>query len=435
MRKVLIITYYWPPAGGSGVQRWLKFTKYLRSFGWEPVIYTAANPEAPAMDEKLLAEVPEGVQVIRRKVWEPHNLFRKLTGRKGQTFGAGLASSGKAKSGFLNRLAIWVRGNLFIPDARMFWVRPSIRHLTKYLKQNPVDAIVSTGPPHSTHLIAKGVSHKLNIPWLADFRDPWTQIDFFHDFKPGALARKIHSQLEREVLTTAQTVVTVTNGWASDLSKLGGVKVEVVENGYDPDDFQADNIEAGFPLKGFALTHIGTLSPNRNCNLLWEVLGEMVKLNPDFSKELKLRFVGSVDASAHEGIEKNGLLSHTEFLGYVPHKEAVLAQLQSAVLVLLVNQSPNAMGIQTGKVFEYMAAGRPILAIGPKEGDTHRLMDETQSGLFVDFTSKEEIRKGIEQLWNWYQKGFEGFAPSGHERYSRKALTQMMGQHLDKMLV
>lgn len=434
MRKVLIITYYWPPAGGSGVQRWLKFTKYLRDFGWEPVIYTAANPEAPAMDENLLAEVPQGVEVIRKNVREPHDLFRKLTGRKGQRFGAGMASTGKAKSGFLNRLAIWVRGNLFIPDARMLWIRPSARYLSKYLKQNPVDAMVSTGPPHSTHLIALRVSKKNGTPWLADFRDPWTEIDFFHDFKPGYLARSIHAKLERKVLASAQRVVTVTNGWATDLARLGNVEVSVVENGYDPDDFQL--IEKANPTtpEEFSLTHIGTLSPNRNCNLLWQVLGEMVKENLPFAKRFKLRFVGSVDILAREGIEQNGLLPSTEFLGYLPHQQAVQAQLQSSALLLLVNQSPNAMGIQTGKVFEYMAAGQPILAIGPKGGDTQRLIDETQSGLFVDFTSKDELREGIERLWSWHQKGFEGFDPSGHERYSRKALTRCMAQLLDGML-
>ncbi|PKP39108.1 MAG: glycosyl transferase family 1, partial [Bacteroidetes bacterium HGW-Bacteroidetes-15] len=308
-KRALIITYYWPPAGGSGVQRWLKFSKYLREFGWEPVIYTSLNPESPAYDHALLDEVPNGVEVIHRPVWEPYSLFRKFTGRKDQKFGAGLASSGKSKRSFLNTIAIWIRGNFFIPDARMFWINPSARFLNNYLKNNPVDVIISTGPPHTTHLIAKRVSRKLNIPWVADFRDPWTNIDFFLDLKPTALAKAIHRRLEKSVLTTADKIITVTQGWGNDLIALGATNLEVIENGFDEADFSSsvanvDNI--------FSLTHIGTLSPNRNCDALWRALGKFVKTNPDFAKQLRLKFVGSVDASAMESLNANGLSGYCE---------------------------------------------------------------------------------------------------------------------------
>lgn len=433
-RRVLIITYYWPPAGGSGVQRWLKFTKYLRQFGWEPVIYTATNPESPAQDEKLLQEIPEGIEVIKRPVLEPHNLFRWLTGRKGEKFGAGMASSGSGKQGLLGRLAIWVRGNIFIPDARMLWIRPSARFLAKYLKQHPVDAMVSTGPPHSTHLIARRVAHRTHIPWLADFRDPWTNIDFFEDFKPTPWAKAIHARQERQVLRTAQRVVTVTNGWAEELSELGDISVEVIENGYDPDDFPNIISKEERGTAKFSLTHVGTLSPNRNSNLLWKVLGEKVQNDTGFAQNFQLQLVGSVDATARAGIEQNGLLPYTNFMGYLPHNEAIEAQMQSAALLLLVNQSPNALGIQTGKVFEYMAAGRPIIAVGPIGGDTHQLMNETKAGVFVDYTSEDSIREGIDTLWSWYSENFVGFSPSGFERYSRKALTRKVAGLLDEIV-
>lgn len=430
-KRVLIITYYWPPAGGSGVQRWLKFTKYLRSFGWEPVIYTAANPEAPAMDYKLLNEVPAGIEVLKKSVWEPYNLFRAISGRKGQKFGAGLASKGKSNKGILNSLAIWIRGNFFIPDARMFWIRPSVRYLTKYLANNPVDAIVSTGPPHTTHLIAKRVSKRISTPWLADFRDPWTNIDFFDDLKPTYFAKRIHRRLEKNVLTHAQRVVTVTKGWANDLSLIGGTKVLVVENGYDPEDF--DNVEVEMD-KGFTLTHIGTLSPNRNCNLLWQVLGEKVKADEEFAEHFRLRFVGSVDSSAYNAISFNGLLPYAEFLGYLPHDQAVNLQLRTSALLLLVNNSPNALGIQTGKVFEYMAAKRPILAVGPVGGNSHDLISETQTGVFVDFTDIDQIKQGVDKLWIWYRDDFTGFNPKGYENYSRKTLAQRIAGLLDDLV-
>ncbi len=430
-KRVLIITYYWPPAGGSGVQRWLKFTKYLRSFGWEPVIYTAANPEAPAMDYKLLNEVPAGIEVLKKSVWEPYNLFRVISGRKGQKFGAGLASKGKSNKDALNKLAIWIRGNFFIPDARMFWIRPSVKYLTKYLANNPVDAIISTGPPHTTHLIAKRVSKRFSTPWLADFRDPWTNIDFFDDLKPTYFAKKIHRGLEKNVLSQAQSVVTVTKGWADDLSLISKTRVIVVENGYDPEDF--DNVEVEMD-KGFTLTHIGTLSPNRNCNLLWQVLGEKVKTEAEFAKHFRLRFVGSVDSSAYNAINLNGLLPYAEFLGYLPHDQAVNLQLRSSALLLLVNNSPNALGIQTGKVFEYMAAKRPILAVGPVAGNSHDLISETQTGIFVDFTDIDQIKQGVDKLWQWYQDDFIGFNPRGYKNYSRKTLAKRIADLLDDLV-
>lgn len=431
MPKVLIITYYWPPAGGSGVQRWLKFTKYLREFGWEPVIYTAQSPEAPGYDNELLKEIPQGIEVIKRPVWEPYTLFRKITGRKDQKFGAGLASQGTSRRSFVNRFALWVRGNLFIPDARMCWIRPSARYLVKYLKDKPVDVIVSTGPPHSTHLIAKRVSQKLEIPWLADFRDPWTDIDFFDDMMPTRLAKSIHKRLEKSVLETASQVVTVTTGWGNDLVKLGTKRLEVIENGYDEADFGE---EIATVDNGFIITHIGTLSPNRNCNNLWKAIGNIVKKNPDFARELRIKFVGSVDSSAIDSLKENGLFDSCQFLGYLSHSKTIEIQKKSPILLLLVNNSPNAMGIQTGKVFEYLAARRPILAVGPMGGNTQQLIDSTNSGIFLPFDDEAKIEEGLEKIWQWYKSNWTGFEPTGIEKYSRRELTRRMALLFDKVI-
>jgi len=431
MPKVLIITYYWPPAGGSGVQRWLKFTKYLRNYGWEPVIYTALNPEAPGYDKELLKEIPKGTEVIKRHVWEPYTLFRKLTGRKDQKFGAGLATQGKSNRSFLNRFAIWARGNLFIPDARMFWIRPSAKYLTKYLKDNPVDIIVSTGPPHSTHLIALKLHNKLNIPWVADFRDPWTDIDFFRDLMPSKLATLIHKGLEKKVLTNATRVVTVTVGWGKDLISLGAKRLEVIENGFDAEDFNTETVKLD---QLFSITHIGTLSPNRNCNNLWLAIGNYARKNEAFARQLKIRFVGSVDNSAIEALKANELLGFCDFLGYISHSQTIEIQKKSQVLLLLVNNSPNAMGIQTGKVFEYLAAKRPIFAVGPKGGDTEALIDSTNSGLFLPFDNRSEIEAGLEKLWSWYSDDWKGFNAQGIEKFSRNELTRRMAELFNRVV-
>ena len=180
MNRVLIISYYWPPSGGAGVQRWLKFSKYLRDFGWEPVIYTPENPESPDVDKSLLKDIPPGIEVIKKQIWEPYDAYKRFIGqKKDEKIQAGFLSEKKRNPLFEN-ISVWIRGNFFIPDARRFWIKPSIRFLIKYLAAHPVNAIVSTGPPHSMHLIALGLKKKLNIPWLADFRDPWTTIDFYH---------------------------------------------------------------------------------------------------------------------------------------------------------------------------------------------------------------------------------------------------------------
>ncbi len=430
MPKVLIITYYWPPAGGSGVQRWLKFTKYLREFGWEPVIYTAEKAEAPGYDENLLKEVPEGIEVLRKTVWEPYSLFRIFTGRKNQKFGAGLSSQGKSKWSFANKLAIWIRGNIFIPDARMFWIRPSAKFLVKYLLSNSVDAIVSTGPPHSTHLIAKRVTKKTGFPWLADFRDPWTNIDFFNDLNPSAHAVRRHKRLEKSVLSTADCTVTVTPGSKPEFKELGAKRIEVVENGYDEKDFEESTSTLD---QHFSITHVGTLTANRNCNLLWESIGKIAQSNPKFAEKLKLRFVGQVDATVIESLKKYQLSEFCEFTGYLSHNDTVNYQQESQVLLLLVNNSPNARSILTGKVFEYLAAKRPILALGPSGGDVELLVNSTSSGVFVPFDSSSRVEEGLLKLWDWYQKDWEEFNPQNIEKYSRRSLTQRIAILLNEI--
>ena len=234
MKRVLIISYYWPPSGGAGVQRWLKFSKYLRDFGWEPVIYTPENPEYPEIDESLFKDIPIGTEVIKRPIWEPYNAYRRFTGqKKEEKIQAGFLSV-KKKNHILEIISVWIRGNLFIPDARVFWIKPSIRFLLKHLATHPVDAIVSTGPPHSMHLIGLGIRKKLNIPWLADFRDPWTTIDFYHQLHLTRQADKKHHRLEKAVLSGADHVTIISWNCALDLNGILPRKYDVITNGFDP---------------------------------------------------------------------------------------------------------------------------------------------------------------------------------------------------------
>jgi hypothetical protein len=426
MKKVLIITYYWPPSGGAGVQRWLKFVKYLREFGWEPIVYTPENPEPPDFDQTLLADIPENLTVIRRPVWEPYSIYKGFTGqKKSSRISHGFLKEDN-RQGFAEKLAVWIRGNFFIPDARCFWIRPSVKFLVNYLRTNPVDAIVSSGPPHSMHMIALGLKKKLDIPWLADFRDPWTEIDFFDKLRLSTFAKNKHRRLEKSVLTTADIVVTVSDQWADDLNRLGATNTRIITNGYDPEDFAFLPVPAD---EGFVLTHIGSLNADRNSESLWKVLGALCSENKQFAENLKLRFIGRNDFSLKKSLEANDLMRFAEFYEYMPHEDALCLAAKSASLLLLLNNTPNKMGIIPGKTFEYLALRKPILCIGPTNGASARILSETNAGNVCDFGDPQSIKEVIIDFYEQWLHNKE-LASTSVESYSRKKLTKDVSELL-----
>lgn len=430
MKRVLIISYYWPPSGGAGVQRWLKFTKYLRDFGWEPVIYTPENPEYPQADESLFKDVPTGIEVLKRPIWEPYDAYKRFIGQKKEArIQAGFLSE-KKKNPVTENLSVWIRGNFFIPDARRFWIKPSIRFLLNYLATHPVEAIVSTGPPHSMHLIALGVNDKLHIPWLSDFRDPWTGIDFYDKLHLTKRANNKHHRLEQAVLSRADRVTIVSWNWAADLNRLFPRKYDVITNGFDPDDFRIPDRNVA---KTFELTHIGSLNKDRNPDLLWEVLAEICSENKAFSDALCLRFIGKCDVSLFQSLEKHQLSSHTEKTEYMPHDEVLKESAGSQVLLLLLNNTPNVMGIIPGKIFEYLATRRPILCIGPPTGDSARIIREAQAGITCDFNDKKSIRNALLELYIRYKHGLLQDQEGEIDAFSRKGLTGKLSTVLNEL--
>jgi hypothetical protein len=430
-KKVLILTYYWPPSGGSGVQRWLKFVRYLRETGWEPVVYTALNGEYPVMDEKLLAEVPEGVQVIRTPIWEPYKLYKRFTGgKKNERVVSGFLSENK-KPSFTSRISMWVRGNLFVPDARKFWIRPSIKYLRHWLAENPVQAIVSTGPPHSMHLIGLGLHRSTGIPWLADFRDPWTNIDFYQDLRLSRWADGKHHRLEKKVVTTASRVVVVGNQMKVEFEQIGSRKVDVITNGYDEADIPAD---VSAPDETFSLVHIGMMGQTRNHEALWKVLGRLVSENPLFGERFRLRLAGKVDVGVKEMLTRYGLTDKTEFIDYVSHGEAIAMQSRAQLLLLAVNDTPNAKGVITGKIFEYLAARRPVFCIGPPDGDAAEVLRLAGAGLTSGFRHEAAMRSILLHYFELYLAGKNTVQATGVEQYSRKALTHTLAGILNEMV-
>ena len=431
IKKVLIITYYWPPSGGSGVQRWLKFTKYLRDFNWEPVIYTPENPEIPVEDSSLMKDIPEGITVLKKKIWEPYSFYKKFLGQKAED---------KIQTGFLTekrkpkrkeKISVWIRGNLFIPDARKFWIRPSVKYLATYLKKNPVDIIISTGPPHSMHLIALGLKKRLNIPWLADFRDPWTNIDFYKDLKLTRWADNHHHKFEQQVLNQANLITTVSWNWANEFRDLGAENIEVITNGYDPDDFKGLKIK---PDTRFVITHIGSMNKDRNPIAFWQVLANICIKNKEFKQDLVIRLIGNVDISVWENIKEFNLKANVKHINHLNHPEVIKHIKKSQILLLPLNNTPNVSGIIPGKIFEYLAAKRFILVIGPTDGDAAQIVNNIKAGKVFGFENYSGLKNNILALYHDYKKGNLQISAGDISGYSRKNLTEKLAKLLNALI-
>jgi hypothetical protein len=421
MKKVLIITYYWIPSGGAGVQRWVKFTKYLRDFGYEPIIYTPENPEFPSTDTSFEKDIPSDIQILKTPIWEPYNIYRNLTGKKNQSINAGFISENK-KRGWKDKLSIRIRGNFLIPDPRRFWIRPSVRYLTEFLKINPVDAVITTGPPHSMHMIGLGLKKKYPaLPWIADFRDPWTNIDFYKDLNLTRFADKIHHRFEKKVVQTSDCVVVVSQGMKEEFELMHPKKLQVITNGYDESDVLKDEVALD---QKFSITHTGTLNAARNPQTVWAVLSEICSENKVFKADLQIQLIGKVDYSVLEDIRQSGLHDHLLKIDYLSHKEAIVKQNGSQVLLLLINQSANAKGILTGKFYEYLAAKRPILAVGPTDGDAAEVMHETGAGVMVDFWDHQTTKQVILGYYKLYKNNLLSVQSKSVERFSRRNLTK-----------
>jgi glycosyltransferase involved in cell wall biosynthesis len=421
MKRVLIISYYWPPAGGAGVQRWLKMTKYLPEFGWSPLILAPEHADHPVIDESLQKDIHPQLTVLRQKVWEPYFFYKLLTGRKTNVPMYSGFIDESATPGLLHRLSLWVRGNLFIPDARKFWIRPSVSFLKRYLREHPVDAIVSTGPPHSTHMIAMAIAKQFELPWTADFRDPWTAIDYYDKLQLSAWAHARHRRLERQVLQSATDVVTVSDSWATDLGAIGQRQVTVITNGYDPSDFEQEILP---DTDYFRLAHIGAFNSDRNIGALWLALAELGNSGHPLIKQLRVDLIGPVDRSIRQAIDRHKLAGLVNFRDFIPHAEAVKSMRRSHLLLLPVNNTPNAAGLIPGKFFEYLAARRPILVFGPSDGDCARICLETGAGRVVDFDDVAGIKQALQHYFERYENATAPVSHANIEPFSRRELAR-----------
>lgn len=427
MKKVLIITYYWPPAGGPGVQRWLKFVKYLPGYDIEPVVYIPENPTYPLIDNGLISEVSPETTIIKHKIIEPYAWASAFSKGNTKKISSGIIPN-KKKQSLLQSIMLWVRGNLFIPDARVLWVKPSIAYLSNYIKENNIDVVVTTGPPHSLHLIGLGLKEELGIKWLADFRDPWTTIGYHKELKLSASSAKKHKDLERKVLNTADVILVTSPTTKTEFETLTTKPIVVITNGYDTEKIIRQPLD-----EQFTIAHIGSFLSERNPQILWQVLAELINENTDFKSHFQLKLIGAVSQEVLDAITDNGLNAYVNNLGYVSHEKALVQQRKSQVLLLVEIDREETKCIIPGKLFEYMVSERPIVAIGPQGADFSGIIKETNTGVFVTYSEKDKLKQTISGYFEQYQQGVLKSHAIGLQQYSRKNLTGKLADLLKQL--
>ncbi|WP_298555568.1 glycosyltransferase [uncultured Algibacter sp.] len=423
-KKVLIITYYWPPAGGPGVQRWLKFVKYLPEFDVEPVVFIPENPNYPIVDESLVSDVSKAATIIKHPINEPYKWAGLFSSKSSKTISKGIIADEKEQS-FLEKAMLFVRGNFFIPDARVGWVMPSVSFLLDYIKKENIETIITTGPPHSVHLIGIQLKQKLGVKWLADFRDPWTTIGYHKQLRLSSASKAKHKSLEKQVLNTSDQIIVTSFVTKKEFREITDKPIEVITNGYDDVkhvDFEMDS--------KFTLSHIGSLLSKRNPEILWQVLGDLISEYESFSKDFQLNFVGYVSEGVLKSIEKYNLSNYVNNVGYVSHMEAIKYQKKSQLLALIEIDSEETKCIIPGKLFEYMISNRPIIAIGPNGSDVENIIKETNAGHYFNYSDFDSLKRIIlEQYKSFQNKTLQSY-PVGLQKYHRKALTKSLANLL-----
>lgn len=419
-KKALIITYYWPPAGGPGVQRWLKFVKYLPDYGIHPIVYIPENPSYPMLDNSLIDEIPETVTIIKQPIKEPYKLAEFLSKQSSKTISSGVIPK-KKKQSFMQRLMLYVRGNYFIPDARKGWVKPSVSYLSDYIQNENIKTVITTGPPHSLHLIGLQLKAQLGIHWIADFRDPWTTIGYHKKLKLTVSANEKHEQMEKQVLTTADHIIVTSENTKKEFETKSNQPITVITNGYDYQQLP----KVSKDLK-FSLAHIGSLLSERNPKVLWKVLGELINENQDFRQEFVLRLIGVVSDDVLNEIKQFIPKQNMDIVGYVNHTEALKSQRQSQLLLLIEIDSDDTKAITPGKLFEYMVAETPIISVGPKDSDVERIIKSTNTGRYFYYDDEAQLKEHLLSRFIDFKNSALASFPIGLQQYSRKALTKKL---------
>lgn len=431
-RKVLFVVYNFPPAAGAATQRILKFLKYLNKFGYQTYVLTVDKVDYPDLDFTLIQKIPFETRVIKTKYWTPFGIYRKITGRKSDEKIPVAFIKDNHKS-LAERISVFLRLNVFLPDAKIGWLPFAVKEGRKLIQKEKIDIVISSGPPHTTHLIAKSLKRKTKVKWIADFRDPWTDIDYYSGMKRTKFAEWIDSKLEKSVLKNADFVVAASEGYLG-IIKSKGIEnnYEVLTNGFDPDDFQ--DIELKSQTK-FIITYTGNMPITRNPEKLWTALDELVSENKDFAENFEFHFAGVMDDEIRHKIKEMNFFKNFVDYGYLSHNKVLELTFNSHLLIMIVNRVATSNEILPGKIFEYIASGNFILVIGPESGNSARLINYVKHGVAIDYEDKSRMKELIIDLFNkWRKSELKKIESPEKYEFTREKITQKLIQIIESLI-
>ncbi len=412
--KVLIATYYWPPSGGPGVQRYLKFAKYLPAFDIEPIILTVKNPTYPIQDPTLKEEIPDNLKIYKTRTIEPFGIYAGLSGEKAESIKPTIELEGET---FRSSIGSWIRANVFIPDARAGWLITARLKAEDLVRDFNIQTVITTGPPHSVHFIGKHLRQKQNIRWLADFRDPWSQVYYNQILPRTSIAEQVDEKLEKSILSKADEVIVVSNSQAESFRKIVERGYRVITNGFDPDDFKGIN-PPDRTSKGTLIRHIGNIGEAA----VPEAFLRAVKSVSD-TINLTVEFIGDNHPGLQKLIHKYKLHKIVSIKDYLPHKIAIQKMSDANILLLSIPDVEDIQHHIPGKLFEYIGTGRPILMLGPENGDSAKIIKQEDAGIACGFNDFESIKKAIITLSEHKAHGISADQMVSH-KYSRITLTK-----------
>ena len=425
-KKVLIITYYWPPFSSPGVQRWLKFVKYFDQFNIKPYVYTPDISNIHQVDESLTSDIPESAIIIKRPIFLFDSLLKLFSSNYYNKYNRGLIPSKKNLT-VIDKILLYVRGNFFIPDPKIFWTNRSLNFIKQYIDLNDIETIITTGPPHSMHLLGQKIKNSTNVKWIADFRDPWTNI-WYHKkfyFSKSTLAK--HNLLELGVLNDADHVIVTSNTLNDEYSKLTKTSISTITNGFD---YSNDN-EALLDKK-FTISHIGSILSDRNPEMLWRVLSKVVKEVKGFKDSFSLNLIGNVSDEVRHSVKEFSLENYVKYIGHIPYSDTNKYLKKSQILLLIQTNHNESNSIIPAKLYEYLNSNRPIISISNNK-DVKSIIEETGVGYNFNYNEEVELFNCISSSYSKFMDNTLKISPNNINKYSRFELTRSISDIISKL--
>ena len=419
MKKVLFITYYWPPSGKASLHWPLSMIKNLPALGWQPSVLTVDEDTFSEKEDVLLNNIPKNLKVYKAKSYEPFNIYRKFTGKKKDERLTASETISKRNKSLAHKISIWFRMNLFIPDARIGWYFPAVKKGSELMRSNKPDAVISIGPPHTTHLIGKKLSKKFNVKHIPVFIDPWVDIVYYKDFKRSKLTLSIDNHFEKSVLQNSSAVIFVTKTMKNDYIKKYSFlsnKSYVLYWGYSEDVFERVVVKNEVKDKK-VIVHAGNMFAYQNPKNFWR----QIKIENEKGNKHKIKFIGSVDDKIKEEISAAGLSEATEYIGFLPYDEMIENIIKADILLVCATEPRHV----PGKLFEYLRTGNPIIAFGDNNTEVKEILTQSNAGMMFSYDETgEEFFKSYE---------FFKVGENDVKKFNRKDITKELSKVLNSL--